>query len=119
MHRRITLHIRQGKVAFAVASISRSEKREQGRILTERQYLTIAKGPAFRRKVKWKNANFSYKWVHGLISLALQRNNPEERDDEVNTQVRLKIIVRLTASCRPDRARTQLHQRCVRSVRRY
>src|SRR5260370_17528777 len=44
-----------------------------------------------------------------VFSLGLRRENSEERNDEVDAQVRLKIGVRLAASIRRQRLICQIH----------
>src|SRR4051794_31547367 len=97
MHRDIPLHIWERKIALAVPTIGGTEQGEERGVLTNRQNLTVTECPAFGCKVERKNSYFSNEWVH-VFSLCLGRENAEQRDDEVDTQIGLKVIMRLTAS---------------------
>ena len=54
MHHTATLTIWKREGAFTIPSVDCSEQREEGRVLTYRQELAIAEGPALGRKVKRK-----------------------------------------------------------------
>ena len=57
--------IRQGKVRSAIATIGRSEQGEERLILTNRQQLSLAKGPSPGSKGKGKGLDLTDKWIHG------------------------------------------------------
>src|SRR5207253_5770279 len=61
MHRGVALHIRQREIGLAVTAVGRSQQGEERRVLRERQYLAVAKGPAFGCKVEGEDSDFSYK----------------------------------------------------------
>src|SRR6185436_8625550 len=63
MHRRVALHVWQGKGALAIAAIGCSQQRKQSRVLGNRHQLTAAKRPSLGREVERKDANLSNKWV--------------------------------------------------------
>jgi hypothetical protein len=63
MHWRSTLQIGQRKIAFAVAAVSRAEQGKKRGVLRDRQQLTVAPSPAFRREIKGKDADFRHKRV--------------------------------------------------------
>ena len=68
MHRRSALQIGQREIAFAVAAVGRAEQRKKRGVLRQRQQLTVAPSPAFRRKIKRENSNFCNKWVCQYLS---------------------------------------------------
>src|SRR5947209_3582073 len=63
LHGRVALHVWQGEVALAVASVSGSQQREQRSVLADREKLAITERPAYGREVKGENPDFSYKLV--------------------------------------------------------
>src|SRR5262245_29512998 len=63
MHRRVTLHVGQREVRFAVAAVGVAEQGEKRRVLRERENLAVAEGPALGREVEGEDANLSDKWV--------------------------------------------------------
>ena len=63
VHGRAALQVWQGKVRFAVAPIGGAQQGEEGRVLAQRQQLSVAPGPALGREVEWKNADFGDKWI--------------------------------------------------------
>lgn len=66
VHRKTALQIGQREVGQAVTAVGGSEQREQGRVLRQRQELTIAKRPSLGREVKTNDADFCDKWIcHG------------------------------------------------------
>src|ERR1700704_5136930 len=115
VHRGVPLHVRECKVRFTVAAVGSAKQREKRGVLRNRQELTVAKRPSFGRKIERENADFSNKWIH---KSGLGWINAKQRNDKVNAEVGLEIVVRLTAANRSDRVRTELHLRRIRSVRR-
>src|ERR1043165_849235 len=94
MHRRIAHHVRKRESAFPVAAIRCSEKRKQRSVLADGQQLSVAHRPAFGREVEWKNSDFSNKRIShvSLLLLVLRWENSLQRDDEVERQIRLRIV---------------------------
>src|SRR6478609_1477830 len=99
MHRSVALHVGKGEIRLAVAAVGRAEQREKSGVLRKRQDLTVAERPPFGGEVEGEDADFSNEWIHGcLSSLGLAREDPEQRNDEVDAQVRLEVVVRLAAA---------------------
>src|SRR5205085_2872249 len=65
--------------------------------------LAVTERPALRREVEGKDADLGDEWVHGPL-LGLAGEDPEQRNDEVDAEVGLEIVVRLTAAVRARRA---------------
>jgi hypothetical protein len=63
VHRNAALQIRQRKGRLAVAAIGRADQVEQGLVLGNRYQLALAEGPAGRRKIAGKHANFAHIWT--------------------------------------------------------
>src|SRR4051812_28073543 len=102
MHRRATLQVRQRKVRLAVAAVGGAEQREQRRVLREGQELAVAPRPPLGREIEREDADLGNKGIgHGVL-LGRAREDAEQRDDEVDTKVRLKVRMRLAAARRCD-----------------
>src|SRR5262249_48708765 len=55
------LKIGQTKVHTPITAVRRAQEREQGLVLIDRQQLTIAQSPTFRRKTEAHDADFGKK----------------------------------------------------------
>src|SRR5947209_16397437 len=97
MHRRVALHVGKGEIRLAVAAIGRAKQGEQSGILRDRQELPVTERPALRREIEGIDADFGNERIHGVLS-GLGREEAEQRDDEVETEIRLEIVVRLAAA---------------------
>src|SRR5947209_11631911 len=102
MHRRVALHVGQREIGLAVAAIGGAEQREQRGVLRQRQDLPVAERPALGREVEREDTDFGDEWIHGVL-LGLRREDPEERNDEIEAEIGLEIGVRLAAADGTDR----------------
>src|SRR4051812_35467730 len=101
VHGSISLHVRQGEVRLAIASIGRPKQGEKRRVLREWKDLTVTERPSLGRKVERENANLCHKRVHVSL-LGLRREDAKQRNDEVDAEVRLEVVVRLTSTDRAN-----------------
>src|SRR4051794_30446360 len=77
LHRGAALQVGECERALAIAAIGGAEQREQRRVLRDRHELTVAEGPASRRKVEWEDTNFGDELIrHGALS-GLAREDAE------------------------------------------
>jgi hypothetical protein len=95
------LQVGKREVRLAVAAVGGAEQREQRGVLRERQELAVAERPALRREVEREDADLGDEWIISMVFLlGRAREDPEQRDDEVDAQVRLEVRVRLAAADR-------------------
>src|SRR5687768_14712842 len=118
MHRRAPLQVGQREGGLAVAAIERAQQREQRRVLGDRHELSVAPRPTRGCEVEAKNPNFSDEGVGHRLPLSWGREEPEQRDDEVDAQVRLKVGMRLAATNGTDGRYVQVRRRYTGSVRK-
>src|SRR5262245_40387783 len=102
MHRSVSLHVRKREVRFTVTAVGGAKQREERGGLRNGHQLAVTERPSFGCKIKWENADLSNKRVCHKI-LCLRWEDTKERDDEVNAEIGLEIVVRLAASGRRDR----------------
>src|SRR6185503_10874278 len=99
MHCPAPLKIGKSKSALSIAAIGCTKKRKERGVLTDWQYLPVAKRPALGCEVEGENSNFCYKWIsHDFSPLVLGRENSCQRDAKVEHKIRRTILVGLTAA---------------------
>src|SRR6266576_348847 len=59
VNRRSTLQVRQRKSGLAIPAISRAEQGKERLVLVDRQQLSIAQRPAFRRELETHDSDFA------------------------------------------------------------
>src|SRR4051812_29021164 len=74
VNRRSPAKIRESESGLPIAAERCAQKREQRLILIDRQELSVAHGPAFRRKIKTNESDFRKKrFSHSLYSMRSPR----------------------------------------------
>src|SRR6185369_5816126 len=90
--------------ALAVAAVGGAEEREQRGILGDRHDLPVAERPPRGREVEREDADLRYELVgHARSSSGLAREDPEQGDDEIDAEERLRVLVRLAPARGGDR----------------
>src|SRR5580693_3674435 len=90
--------VRQRKVRDAVSAIESAEKREQRRVLRDRQQLALTESPPLRGEIKWEKGDLTEKGFHALASrLDAAGSVPwwedsDEADDVVYGLARLPVF---------------------------
>src|SRR3990172_3432975 len=98
VHWRSALQIGQREVALSVPAVGRAQQREERCVLAQWQQLAVTECPAGRCEVEGIYSNLRDKWIcHLFLLLGWAREDPEQRDDEAQAQIRLEIVVRLAA----------------------
>ena len=80
-----------------------AEQREERRVLRDRQELAVAERPARRREVESERCGSRRRMDRTRRSPRLAREDAEQRNDVVDAQERLHVVVRLAAADRRDR----------------
>src|SRR5688572_16349240 len=117
MHRCSAFQVGQGEGGLAVAAVGRAQQREQRRVLRQRQQLAVAPRPPLWREVEREYADLGNEWVGHEVLSGGARKNTEQRNDEADAEIRLKVRVRLTAADRAYRRRMKTPYRRVGAVR--
>jgi hypothetical protein len=97
MHGCSSLQVGKCEVRLSISSIGCAQQREQRRILGQRQELPIAPSPALGGEVERKDADLCNEWIgHGFL-LGRRWKDAEQRNNEVDAEIRLKVGVGLAA----------------------
>src|SRR5206468_13016137 len=94
-HRNAALKIRQGERALPITAVGHAENAEQRRVLRDGQQLAVALCPALWREVERELSNLTNEGIRHdpRLRLVLRRKDAEQRDDEVDHQERLHVVV--------------------------
>src|SRR5436305_648651 len=84
MHGSSSLQVRKREVRLAVPTVGRPEQRKERCVLAQGQELAIAPRPSLWGEVEREDTNLCDERIH-ISLLGLGREDPEQRNDEVDT----------------------------------